>query len=94
MKRKFLSLLISLCMVLTMVPTAFAETDVSAETLQAQINALDDGATIKLEKDYNEDIRIAKEKTLTLDLNGHTLTNVEDHTDCQLWYSDDHRQQR
>ena len=80
MKRKFLSLLISLCMVLTMVPTAFAETDVSAETLQAQINALDDGATIKLEKDYNEDIRIAKEKTLTLDLNGHTLTNVEDHT--------------
>ena len=80
MKRKFLSLLISLCMVLTMVPTAFAETDVSAETLQAQINALDDGATIKLEKDYNEDITIAKEKTLTLDLNGHTLTNVENHT--------------
>lgn len=33
-----------------------------------------------MEKDYNEDIRIAKEKTLTLDLNGHTLTNVEDHT--------------
>ena len=64
MKRKFLSLLISLCMVLTMVPTAFAETDVSAETLQAQINALDDGATIKLEKDYNEDITIEKRKHL------------------------------
>lgn len=67
-------------MMLTMVPTAFAETDVSAETLQAQINALDDGATTNWKRTITEDIRIAKEKTLTLDLNGHTLTNVEDHT--------------
>ncbi|WP_337675803.1 S-layer homology domain-containing protein [Dysosmobacter sp.] len=39
-----------------------------------------DGATIKLADDVTEDVTIPAGKTITLDLNSKTLTNVKDHT--------------
>ena len=39
-----------------------------------------DGATIKLAGDAKGDIVIPADKTITLDLGGHKLTNVKDHT--------------
>lgn len=42
------------------------------ETLQSKIDSAD--GTVKLDKDYQEDIVIGAKKNVTLDLNGHTLT--------------------
>ena len=45
-------------------------------TLQEQINAAQNGDTITLDKDYTEKLTIDAGKSLTLNLNGHTLANV------------------
>lgn len=45
-------------------------------TLAAAIAAAKDGETVTLLKDVTENVEIAKEKNLTLDLNGKTLTNT------------------
>ena len=81
MKKKLLSVVLALAMVLSLMPAAFAaEGTESANTLQEQINAAAKDATITLDQDYTEDITIPEEKTITLDLNGHKLTNVNGHT--------------
>ena len=49
-------------------------------TLTAAINKANTGDTVTLLKDTKEDITIPSGKTITLDLNGKTLTNVDDHT--------------
>lgn len=49
------------------------------DTLQEAINAAGD-ATVKLLSDVKEDVSIEKGQTITIDLNGYTLTNVEAHT--------------
>ena len=49
-------------------------------TLPAAITAAKNGETVTLLKDTKEDITIPSGKTITLDLNGKTLTNVDDHT--------------
>ena len=49
-------------------------------TLTAAINEANTGDTVTLLKDTKEDITIPSVKTITLDLNGKTLTNVDDHT--------------
>ena len=68
--------------------TAFAEDgdaeikgkDGKYETLQAAITAAEDGDTIVLLDDVNEDITIAEEKNIVLDLNEYTITNNGGHT--------------
>ena len=45
-------------------------------SLQAAIDAAAAGETVTLLADVNENVEIAKEKNLTLDLNGKTLTNT------------------
>ena len=48
------------------------------DTLQAAINAASDGKnTVVILKDLTESITIASDKTITIDLNGHTLTNTD-----------------
>lgn len=49
------------------------------DTLQEAINAAGD-ATVKLLSDVKEDVSIEKGQTITIDLNGYTLTNVKAHT--------------
>lgn len=48
------------------------------DTLQAAIDAASDGKnTVVILKDLTESITIASDKTITIDLNGHTLTNTD-----------------
>lgn len=89
MRRKFLSVVLCVCMMLTMAPFAFAEgegnevTPTSAPigadttTLQSQIDSASSGNTIRLDKNYAESITINNNKAITLDLNGHSLTNTD-----------------
>lgn len=54
--------------------------DTEYTTLTAAINEANTGDTVTLLKDTKEDITIPSGKTITLDLNGKTLTNMDDHT--------------
>ena len=49
-------------------------------TLTAAINGANTGDTVKLVNNVTENVTIPAAKTITLDLNGMTLTNVDDHT--------------
>ncbi len=70
MKKRILSILLCLCMVLMLVPTtAFAEGDDTSE-LQ---NMLRNGGEVTLEKDYTIVTPVFVSKNVTLDLNGHTI---------------------
>ena len=86
MRRKFLSVVLCVCMMLTMAPFAFAEGDdttispavavakigdVAYSSLESAVDAATSGKTIQLVADTNENITINKD--LTLDLNGFTL---------------------
>ena len=55
--------------------------DTAYETLQAAIDAAgENAATITLLQNVNEDVTIDGGQNVTLDLNGCTITNVDDHT--------------
>ena len=72
MKRKLLSILLTLAMALTLLPvSAMAEGETG--TLQSQIAT---SGTVTLDKDYTEDITIPSGADVTLDLNGKTLSNT------------------
>ena len=49
-------------------------------SVHAAVQDAPSGAVVKLQQDTKEDVVIPADKTLTLDLNGHTLTNVSGHT--------------
>ena len=69
--KKVVSIALALLMVAVMLPVmAMAD---EATTLQSKIDAAPVGGTVKLDKEYTEDIVINKE--LTIDLNGNKLTN-------------------
>lgn len=70
--KKIISIALALLMVAVMLPV-MAMADETLQTLQSQIDKATSGTTITLDKDYTEDIVIDKE--LTIDLNGHKLTN-------------------
>ncbi len=83
MKRKILTLLLALALVLTMLPmTALAAEGNVAEvngqgysTLQAAINAVQTAGTVKLLENVTESVTIPAGATITLDINGKTLVN-------------------
>ena len=77
MKKRFLSVFMVLCMMLTMVPSVFAVEANGEDTLQSKIDQASENATITLDKAYTESITIPEDKTITLNLNGQTLTNAE-----------------
>ena len=87
MKRKLLSVLLTLCLAFSLLPTAAladgegTQTNDVAQigetkyaTLQEAVNAANDN-TVKLLEDVTEDINIPTGINATLDLNGKTLTN-------------------
>lgn len=83
MRRKFLSVVLCVCMMLTMAPFAFAEgvssgggSGSSAATLQSKIDALgSEGGTVTLDNNYTETITIKPGINITLDLNNHNLSS-------------------
>ena len=92
MKRKLLSVLLTLCLAFSLLPTAAladgegTQTNDVAQigetkyaTLQEAVNAANDN-TVKLLENVTEDINIPAGINVTLDLNGHKITNVSGHT--------------
>lgn len=92
MKRKLLSVLLTLCLAFSLLPTAAladgegTQTNDVAQigetkyaTLQEAVNAANDN-TVKLLENVTEDINIRTGINVTLDLNGHKITNVSGHT--------------
>ena len=87
MKRKLLSVLLTLCLAFSLLPTAaLADGEKVAQvgetkyaTLQEAVNAANDN-TVKLLENVTEDINIPTGINVTLDLNGHKITNVSGHT--------------
>lgn len=87
MKKRVLSAALSLCMLLTLLPTAALATgdettdpgtSPASKTLQEEINTAENGAIVSLTKDETGSITISTGKTITLDLAGHKLTNTAD----------------
>lgn len=92
MKRKLLSVLLTLCLAFSLLPTAAladgegTQTNDVAQigetkyaTLQKAVNVANDN-TVKLLENVTEDIKIPTGINVTLDLNGHKITNVSGHT--------------
>ena len=92
MKRKLLSVLLTFCLAFSLLPTAAladgegTQTNDVAQigetkyaTLQEAVNAANDN-TVKLLENVTEDINIPTGINVTLDLNGHKITNVSGHT--------------
>ena len=88
MKKRVLSAALSLCMLLTLLPTAALATgdeesttpgtSPASKTLQEEINTAEKGATVSLSKNETSSITISAGKDITLDLAGHKLTNTAD----------------
>ena len=87
MKRKLLSVLLMLCLAFSLLPTAALADgenvakvgDAEYTTLQAAIEAAKNGDTITLLGDVDlAKTLIIKDKTITLDLNGKTISNSTD----------------
>lgn len=84
MKKRVLSAALSLCLLLTLLPTAALATEDNATTpgtspattLQAKITAAENGDTVSLSKDETDSITVSAGKDITLDLAGHKLTNT------------------
>ena len=83
MKRKLLSILLTLCLAFSLLPTAALADegkvakvgDTEYMTLQAAIDAASSGATVKLLADINTPTTsYVISKSLTIDLNGKTIT--------------------
>lgn len=85
MRRKFLSVVLCVCMMLTMAPFAFAAGGANVAkvgsqeytSLQEAVNAVgsDNESTVTLLNDVELDSTLVLNKRLTLDLNGHKITN-------------------
>lgn len=71
MKRRILSIVLTICMVLMLLPITVFAADSDATELQ---NLLNNGGTVTLSKDYTIDTTLDVKNTVTLDLNGHTIT--------------------
>lgn len=86
MKKRVLSAALSLCMLLTLLPTAALATEDDATTpgtspattLQEKINAAEKGATVSLSENETGSITVSAGKDITLDLAGYKLTNTAD----------------
>lgn len=81
MKKRLLSILLTLCMMLTLLPTAaFAADETSVGTIEALRSAINASATpsVKLTANIDGELVIPAEKTsITIDLNGKTFTNSD-----------------
>jgi len=78
MRKRILSILLTLCMVLSIAPaTVFAEDSVVTEVSTAEdlTTAIENSAvsTVKLTADINISNSLTVNRTVTLDLNGHVL---------------------
>ena len=77
MKKRLFSIVLSLCMVLALMPQMVFAEEGTATELQ---NMLNGGGTVKLEKNYAIDTTLEVNGTVTLDLNGYTISMIDIHS--------------
>ena len=78
MKKKLLATALALMMLLSLLPSAAFAADVgTAGALQSALSA---GGSVKLTANVTGDFTVPSGKSVTLDLNGHTITNTSGHT--------------
>lgn len=95
--KKVTSILMAFVLMLTLIPTAWAEGesvgtgtgvamigDATYETLADAVAKADNGATIRLLKDAEENITIPGGKTITIDLNNKTLNYLDVYGDLTI----------
>lgn len=70
MKKRIISTILTICMVLMFVPTTVFAANEDATELQ---KLLKQGGTVMLDKDYTIDSTLNVDRTVTLDLNGHVI---------------------
>lgn len=70
MKKRILSIVLAICLVLSYIPITVFAANTDATELQ---NKLDSGGTVTLSKDYTIDTTLSVRNTITLDLNGHVI---------------------
>nr|MDD5838234.1 InlB B-repeat-containing protein [Eubacteriales bacterium] len=70
MKKRILSIVLAICLVLSCVPITVFAANADATDLQ---NLLNGGGTVTLSKDYTIDTTLNVKNTVTLDLNGHVI---------------------
>ena len=71
MKKRFLSVVLSACLLTGMLP-GISISAAETETLQSILDAAEENTTIVLSEDYTESVTVAANKHVTIDLNGHT----------------------
>lgn len=83
MKKKLLTILLSIAVILTSTVTVFADDNQvlivggsSFSTVQAAVDAAENNQTIKLNGNCKENVNIPAEKTVTIDLNSNVLTGA------------------
>ena len=88
MKKRLLSALLALCMMLTMVPMAFAteadssgNSDVSAQAATELPEAVDGVITLQQDVTLANTYIVKENTTVTIDLNGHTLSPAAVYSD-------------
>ena len=70
MKKRILSIVLAICLVLSCVPITVFAANADATELQNKLNS---GGTVTLSKDYTIDTTLNVTNTVTLDLNGHVI---------------------
>ncbi|MGN0531200.1 MAG: InlB B-repeat-containing protein, partial [Eubacterium sp.] len=70
MKKRILSIVLAICLVLSCIPITVFAANADATELQ---NILNSGGTVTLSKDYTIDTTMNVTNTVTLDLNGHVI---------------------
>ncbi len=82
MKKKLLSVLMVLCLILAMAPAAFAEGETEVDSAEALTSALQVGGNIKLTNDITVETKqewtIGSGISVVLDLNNHTISSSYD----------------
>ena len=68
MKKRFLSIMFAICMVIIFMPQAAFAANADHTDLQSKLTA---GGTVTLEDNYTIDSTLEVTKNVTLDLNGH-----------------------
>lgn len=86
--KKIISILLAVCLVMTMLPTVFAADVVEVDTETALKNAVNNGGEIKLTKNIVLISYLPISKDVTIDLNGFTISrnNGEDTSFCCLHF--------
>ena len=90
MKKRILSIVLTVCMILALVPQAvFAADDAGDEReFHNLIKSTDAGKTLKMNKDYSCAMAFRIGKNMTIDLNGHVLSFSGRNAQTEIGYED------